>query len=194
MFYLSLKLAVLFRLRGNPVCTSANNPGIGPLCGYDTKVDEMPTNTTNSTVVCPIQSCPRDNFFEYVPVSPIPCFCAAPIRIGYRLKSPSFSYFPPHLYSFEDYLTKALELELYQLSIDSFMWEKGPRLRMYLKLFPMVDKAHSSTFNTSEVQRIRKRFTTWDFSGNDFYGPYELLNFTLLGPYSTRMYLASIDL
>lgn len=138
----------------------------------------------NSTKTCPIQACPFDNYFEYVPASPLPCFCASPLRIGYRLKSPSFSYFPPYLYPFEMYLTNALHLDTYQLSIDSLVWEKGPRLRMYLKLFPTASVNHSNTFNTSEILRIRGRFTSWEFEGSDLFGPYELLNFTLLGPYS----------
>lgn len=129
-----------------------------------------------------------DNFFEYVPASPEPCFCAAPLRIGYRLKSPSFTYFPPYVYPFEEYLTNTLNLELYQLSIDSFAWEKGPRLKMYLKLFPTLNR--SSTFDDSEVRQIRDRFTSWKFPGSDIFGPYELLNFTLLGPYSNRMCLS----
>ncbi|KAH9737061.1 protein kinase domain-containing protein [Citrus sinensis] len=176
---LTLPNNVTLRLGGNPICTSANIPNTGRFCGSDAGGDET---LTNSKVNCPVQACPVDNFFEYVPASPEPCFCAAPLRIGYRLKSPSFTYFPPYVYPFEEYLTNALNLELYQLSIDSFAWEKGPRLRMYLKLFPTLN--HSSMFDDSEVRRIRDRFTSWNFSGSDIFGPYELLNFTLLGPYS----------
>lgn len=81
------------------------------------------------------------------------------------------------------YLTSSLSLNLYQLSIDSFVWEKGPRLRMYLKIFPAAGFDHSNTFNTSEILRLRSMFTSWSFAGTDLFGPYELLNFTLLGPY-----------
>ncbi|TYI93288.1 hypothetical protein E1A91_D02G127000v1 [Gossypium mustelinum] len=116
--------------------------------------------------------------------SPLPCFCAAPLRIGYRLKSPSFSYFPPYIQPLEVYLTSSLKLSRYQLSIDTYSWEKGPRLRMYLKLFPSLNVNHSSTFNVSEVQRIRHIYTSWTFPGSALFGPYELLNFTLLGPYA----------
>ncbi|CAN1200630.1 Probable LRR receptor-like serine/threonine-protein kinase At1g06840 [Linum perenne] len=56
---------------------------------------------------------------------------------------------------------------------------------MDLKLFPLWNNAtHTSTFNLSEVQRIRNRFTSWRFPGSDLFGPYELLHFSLLGPYS----------
>lgn len=122
-------------------------------------------------------------FFEYVPDYPVPCYCAAPIRIGYRLKSPSFFYFRPYYQEFKVYLTTSLNLDVSQLSIDSFFWEEGPRLRMYLKLFPIYNSNRSHTFNMSEIQRIRGVFTSWHFPRTDFFGPYELLNFTLLGPY-----------
>ncbi|KAA8517566.1 hypothetical protein F0562_017804 [Nyssa sinensis] len=175
---------VTLRLQGNPICSNQNIQNIRQFCGSDAGGDDMPESQTNSTMICPIQACPVDNYFEYVPASPVPCFCASPLRIGYRLKSPSFSYFPPYVYPFEMYLTSSLNLDLYQLSIEYYVWEKGPRLRMYLKLFPRVSDHHSSTFNISEILRIRGIFTSWEFSGSDLFGPYELLNFTLLGPYS----------
>lgn len=179
-------LAASFRLQGNPICNNANIRNIGQFCGSEAGGDETPDSSTNSTEICPIQGCPVDYFFEYVPASPVSCYCASPVRIGYRLKSPSFSYFPPYEYPFEVYLTSSLNLEVYQLSIDSFFWEEGPRLRMNLKLFPVYSN-YSHTFNSSEIQRIRGRFTSWEFHGSDLFGPYELLNFTLLGPYATSM-------
>ncbi|KAL6988223.1 hypothetical protein U1Q18_013971 [Sarracenia purpurea var. burkii] len=176
---------VSLRLQGNPICSITNLQNIDQYCLPEGGGDYIPENTTtNSTVICPIHACPIDNNFEYVPASPLPCFCASPLRIGYRLKSPSISDFPPYVYQFEMYLTNSLNLDLYQLSIESFAWEKGPRLRMYLKLFPMESNVHSSTFNVSEILRIRSIFTSWQFPGSDLFGPYELLNFTLLGPYS----------
>lgn len=75
-------------------------------------------------------------------------------------------------------------MEPYQFWIDSYQWEKGPRLRMYLKLFPKVNETYTRTFNKSEVLRIRGIFASWRFPGSDLFGPYELLNFTLQGPYS----------
>lgn len=139
-------------------------------------------------MTCPIQACPVDDFYEYVPSSPVPCFCASPIIVEYRLKSPSFSYFLPYIQQFEEYLTSSLKLEIYQLSISSFVWEEGPRLRMQLKFFPVYGASHSHTLNASEVLRIRGIFTSWEFPQNDFFGPYELLDFKLLGPYSNSMY------
>lgn len=175
---------VTFRLHGNPICNNASIPNIGQFCGSQTGGNDIPENSTNSTM-CPIQACPVDNNYEYIPAPPMLCVCAAPLRIGYRLKSPSFSYFSPNVYyPFEMYLTSSLNLEPYQLSIESFVWEEGPRLRMYLKLFPRIVDDHTHTFNFSEILRIRGRFTSWEFNADDFFGPYELLNFTLLGPYS----------
>ncbi|KAL5825899.1 hypothetical protein ACOSQ3_021962 [Xanthoceras sorbifolium] len=44
-------------------------------------------STNSSTPECPQCSSP----FEYSRTSPFPCFCAAPLRVGYHLKSPGFS-------------------------------------------------------------------------------------------------------
>lgn len=55
---------------------------------------------------------------------------------------------------------------------------------MYLKLFPKAGTKHSNTFSRNEVLRIQGIFTTWVFPGSDLFGPYELLNFTLVGPYA----------
>ncbi|CAL5420458.1 unnamed protein product [Camellia sinensis] len=175
---------VTLRLHSNPICNNANIPNIGQFCGSQTGGNDIPENLTKSTMVCLIQECPVDGNYEFMPVSPMPCVCAAPLRIGYRLKSPSFSYFSPYVYQFETYLTSSLNLEPYQLSIESIVWEEGPRLRMYLKLFPRIIDDHTHMFNLSEILRIRGRFTSWNFTGSDLFGPYELLNFTLLGPYS----------
>ncbi|XP_030543829.1 probable LRR receptor-like serine/threonine-protein kinase At1g06840 isoform X2 [Rhodamnia argentea] len=175
---------VSLRLGGNPVCSKRNITNISQFCANEGGDDGTRGNSVNSTN-CLTQACPTDNFFEYVPASPVQCFCASPLRIGYRLKSPSFSYFPPYEDSFEVYVTSYLNMELYQLHIDSYAWEVGPRMRMYLKLFPVVNGP--TTFNASEVQRIRGIFTSWKFPGDDLFGPYELLNFTLLGPYSTMI-------
>ncbi|KAK6943297.1 Leucine-rich repeat-containing N-terminal, plant-type [Dillenia turbinata] len=178
---------VSLRLQGNPVCKNANVKNIDQFCGPE------PSGAThdilpNSTNTCPIAACPTDGFYEYVPESPVSCYCAAPIRIGYRLKSPSFSYFLPHIYAFRSYVTHSLQMDVYQLAIDSYIWEEGPRLRMYLKLYPMYNPAHHGEFNEGEILRIRGIFTSWKFPPNDFFGPYELLNFTLLGPYA-KMYV-----
>ncbi|KAI9107954.1 hypothetical protein K1719_020827 [Acacia pycnantha] len=171
---------VTLRLAGNPICKDSNIQNIGHYCASEEVESE---NSMNSTTACPAQACPANDFFEYVPDSPIPCYCAAPLRIGYRLKSPSFSYFSPYRTSFELYLTQTLHLDRYQVWIDSIAWEVGPRLRMYLKLYPNFNDFDSNTFNTSEIQRIREQFGSWNFPPTDFFGPYEFLNFTLLGPY-----------
>lgn len=178
----------MFRLRGNPICENANIANIIQFCGFEAGGDRTTERSMNSTMTCPVQACPVDNFFEYVPASPLPCFCASPLRIGYRLKSPSFSYFDPYAFPFELHVTSALKLNPYQLSIDSYFWEEGPRLRMHLKIFPPANNVHSNTFNVSEVGRIRGAFTSWHFPGDDLFGPYELLNFTLVGPYAGSMY------
>ncbi|KAK3145227.1 hypothetical protein QOZ80_4AG0325740 [Eleusine coracana subsp. coracana] len=57
--------------------------------------------------------------------------------------------------------------------ISTFMWEEGPRLKMYLKLFPN----NTAFFTASEVLRLRSLFTGWLIPDSDIFGPYELINF-----------------
>ncbi|TXG46832.1 hypothetical protein EZV62_026126 [Acer yangbiense] len=176
----SLPLNVTLWLRGNPLCSNNNLPN---LCGSKNDEESNMQVSKYSPPECPPQSCPSP--YEYSRSSPVPCFCAAPLLVEYRLKSPGFSYFRQYLTTFEEYITKGLELNPYQLDLDSFTWQKGPRLRMYLKLFPVygVDKKTTNVFNDSEVRRIRSMFTGWLIPDSDLFGPYELLDFILLEPY-----------
>ncbi|KVH94995.1 Leucine-rich repeat-containing protein [Cynara cardunculus var. scolymus] len=134
------------RLQGNPICRNSSIQNKDQFCGPKDDGDYTRAISENATG-CPIQACPTDNYFEYVPGSPVPCFCASPLRVGYRLKSPSFSFFAPYQEEFEMYVTSSLDLDFYQLFIETIRWEKGPRLRMYLKLFPKAGTKHSSTFS-----------------------------------------------
>ncbi|KAG9443313.1 hypothetical protein H6P81_014653 [Aristolochia fimbriata] len=176
---------VTIMLEGNPVCSRANVLNINQFCGSQDAEDRP--NLPNSETICPPLACPTEQNFEYVPESPEPCFCAAPIRVGYRLKSPGLSAFPPYLEPFEEYLTSGLKLNLYQLKINSYLWEEGPRLKMSLNLYPLFMNNSgniSRVFNDSELLRIRSMFTGWNIPDSDIFGPYELLNFTLLPPYA----------
>ncbi|MCL7029504.1 hypothetical protein MKW94_012957, partial [Papaver nudicaule] len=160
---------VTIRLQGNPVCINANQLKIVDFCGSLTEENDAPDETIKP--VC--NACPKDN--ERVPESPTPCFCAVPLKVGYRLKSPGFSDFRPYEDAFNVYLSSGLSLEAYQLSVISLKWEEGPRLKMHLNLFPNL----TNTFETSEIQRIRLLFTGWNIDDSDIFGPYELMNFTL---------------
>ncbi|TKY65645.1 putative leucine-rich repeat receptor serine/threonine-protein kinase [Spatholobus suberectus] len=86
---------VTLRLSGNPICKNSNIKSIGQYCGHDGHVDEVAQAPTNPSNFCSVQDCQADNFSEYDPSFPVLCFCAVPLRIGYRLKSPSFSTFLP---------------------------------------------------------------------------------------------------
>lgn len=101
------------------------------------------------------------------------------------MKSPGFSDFIPYVSEFQEYLTSGLSLDQHQLLIDSFQWQKGPRLRMYLKFFPLYgsNDNNSFIFNRSEVRRIRAMFTGWNIRDEDLFGPYELMDFTLSDVY-----------
>lgn len=118
-------------------------------------------------------SCPEN--YESNPLSPLLCFCAIPLHVEYRLKSPGFSNFDPYYVDFENYLTEGLVLSLYQLLIGSVVREEGPRFRMQMSLFPN----NNTIFNRSEVLRIRSMFTGWLIPDSELFGPYELLNFDM---------------
>ncbi|XP_059429387.1 probable LRR receptor-like serine/threonine-protein kinase At1g06840 isoform X2 [Corylus avellana] len=160
-------------LQGNPLCSTTN---LVQLCRSESEDENNSQSSTNTTSNCPYQGWPPP--CEYIPTAPVPCICAVPLLVGYRLKSPGFIDFPPYRYAFEDFLTSALMLFPYQLYIYSFAWE-GPRLRMYLKIFPVYDvNKNSHIFNGSEVRRIMSMFISWNISDPDVIGPYEVLSFT----------------
>ncbi|KAL0435127.1 UNVERIFIED_CONTAM: putative LRR receptor-like serine/threonine-protein kinase [Sesamum radiatum] len=174
---LSVPPNVTIGLQGNPLCSNEN---VSQFCAPH---EEDFSNSVNITRLndCP-QSCPPP--YEYAPASPsIRCFCAAPLYIGYRLKSPAFSYFLPYFNTFEENLSSGLGLNLYQLQIDSAAWQKGPRLRMYLKIFPTYANKSTQLLNRSEVERILSLFGGWRIRDSQVFGPFEFLNYTLPDPY-----------
>ncbi|KAJ4915226.1 putative LRR receptor-like serine/threonine-protein kinase [Raphanus sativus] len=164
-------------LQGNPLCSNGN---LLQLCGSLTEQDinQGPTSPNTTCSICPPP-------YELSPEPLRECFCAAPLLVGYRLKSPGFSDFIPYVSEFQEYLTSGLSLDQHQLLIDSFQWQKGPRLRMYLKFFPLYgsNDNNSFIFNRSEVRRIRAMFTGWNIRDEDLFGPYELMDFTLSDVY-----------
>ncbi|KAL5807667.1 hypothetical protein ACOSQ3_028358 [Xanthoceras sorbifolium] len=176
---------VSMRLEGNPVCSRANELNVIQLCGLKIGDDEIygSSNDSNVNVTCQSYPCYFSENYEYVPESPIFCFCAAPLGVGLLLRSPSISNFRPYIYRYREYLTSGLNLDLYQLSIGSFIWQKGPRLRIYVKIFPQPSNS-TNKFNKSEIQRLRDMIATFSLPSSDTFGPYQLLNFTLLGPYA----------
>ncbi|XP_043697924.1 probable LRR receptor-like serine/threonine-protein kinase At1g06840 isoform X4 [Telopea speciosissima] len=179
---LNLPPNVTIRLQGNPVCMASKQINLVQFCGSLSSDNHTDTTSTSPMGDCPIQSCPENEGYEYVPAAPLLCSCAAPLWVGYRLKSPGFSDFRPYKIPFDEYLSSSLNLALYQMVIDTFIWEEGPRLRMYLKLFPV-----NYTFNVSEIKRIKGILTSFEIPVTNIFGPYELLNFTLLGPYKNEI-------
>ncbi|XP_059429377.1 probable LRR receptor-like serine/threonine-protein kinase At1g06840 [Corylus avellana] len=167
-------------LQGNPFCSNTNLANQTLYCGSESEDRYNGQGPTNDALNCP--GCPPP--YEHPPTSPQNCSCAAPLFVGYRLKSPGFSDFRPYVNMFEQYMTSGLEILPYQLYLDTFAWESGPRLRMFLKLFPdAFDINNSFTFNRREVRRIMDKFTTWSIPDSDLFGPYELMNFTLSSVY-----------
>ncbi|KAG6519655.1 hypothetical protein ZIOFF_023153 [Zingiber officinale] len=155
-------------LFGNPLCINASQLNIVHLCQPKSvnQTSEGPTTYQNT---CP--PCPVDEHYERNPLS-MSCQCSLPLTVGFRLKSPGISDFPPYMKDFESHLTSLLHLLSHQLYIESYMWESGPRLNMSLKLFPNS----SSLFNSSEVVRLAGTLASWDIHISDVYGPYELLS------------------
>uniref|UniRef100_A0A2N9EM02 non-specific serine/threonine protein kinase n=1 Tax=Fagus sylvatica TaxID=28930 RepID=A0A2N9EM02_FAGSY len=175
----SLSPNVTVWLQGNPLCL---NSSLSQFCGLE-NVDKNNSQSSTNTSVCLAQQCAPPYEYLYSPTSPVACFCAAPLFVGYRLKSPGFIDFRPYISTFEEYMTSGLHLFLYQLHIDSFEWEVGPRLGMNLKLFPVYAENSNNIFNMSEVHRIFGIFTSLQIPGDDLFGPYELISFPLLGFY-----------
>ncbi|KAI8027762.1 putative LRR receptor-like serine/threonine-protein kinase [Camellia lanceoleosa] len=97
----SLPANVTVRLQGNPICLNTN---LVLFCGPQNENETVShtLSATNSNDNCLVQSCP----YEYAPNSP--CFCVAPLIVGYRLKSPGFRYFESYWVPFEMYLTKVI--------------------------------------------------------------------------------------
>ncbi|XP_028752821.1 probable LRR receptor-like serine/threonine-protein kinase At1g06840 [Neltuma alba] len=162
-------------LEGNPLCSNAS---LAEFCGLkandtDTKV------STYFNGSCSNRACPPP--YEPSPSSPEECYCAAPLIVDYRLKSPGISAFPSYVDLFENYMATELELFMNQLYIDAYFWENRRRLRMFLKLYPVYDVQNQSShvFNRSEVLRLRSMFTGWGIPNHDVFGPYELLGFHL---------------
>ncbi|KAG6631028.1 hypothetical protein CIPAW_13G061900 [Carya illinoinensis] len=86
-------------LQGNPLCSNVN---LVQFCGSKSEDESKTQSPTNNTLLC---SCPPP--FEDSPTSD-GCACAAPLLVGYRLKSPGFSDFLPYISDFEGYLTSAI--------------------------------------------------------------------------------------
>ena len=159
----------MYRLSGNPICTSPNQLNITQYCQSVPVI--VPDGSASNATVCP--PCSTDLPFENILMSPIRCICAIPLYVDYRLKSPGFWDFVPYEGQFQQYLSSGLSLSSYQLEVSQFMWEEVPRVMMNLKLFPN----NTAYFNKSEVLRLRGMFTGWLIPDSDIFGPYELLNF-----------------
>nr|XP_048319450.1 probable LRR receptor-like serine/threonine-protein kinase At1g06840 [Ziziphus jujuba var. spinosa] len=175
---------VTILLAGNPVCESANELKITQFCGLgDGDLVEPPGNSSSSQDECEPQICVAELFFEYAPDYPS-CFCAAPIEVWFRLRSPSMTNFRPFVDFFKAYLTSDLGMEIYQLVVDGFDWQRGPKLILHLKFFPKFSN-DSHIFSTNETRHLIEKFTKNDIHLDNFFGPYDLLNFNL-GHYYNR--------
>lgn len=168
----------IYRLQGNPVCRKQNIQNIAAYCGVINGVPAAPPMPSYSNGPCQPQSCPGG--YEYVSGAPLPCYCAAPLGVIIRLRSPSISYFPPYEDMFVSYISFNLGLDTYQVAVaPNYTWEPGPRLNILLHFFPRYgdDSNAAGEFNSSEVRRIVSDIATFSIVGNDTFGPYDLINF-----------------
>ncbi|KFK24692.1 hypothetical protein AALP_AA8G012400 [Arabis alpina] len=175
---------VTVKLYGNPLCARVNEPNIADLCGVSIVEVESPGNSSENSTTgdCKRQSCPISENYDYVIGSPVPCFCAAPLGIVLRLRSPSFSDFRPYTVAYMVDVASNLGINRYQVSIESFSWQSGPRLAINMKIFPEYSDLNR-TFNSTELQRIVDFFATFSLDTDDSLGPYEIMDISLLGPY-----------
>ncbi|KAG8068301.1 hypothetical protein GUJ93_ZPchr0005g15199 [Zizania palustris] len=160
-------------LNGNPVCKNSSGSLISDLCLPRSINQQTSKQELGTTLQC--GGCPTDKTYEHNPSLPGECFCLVPLGVGLRLKSPGVTDFHPYEFAFKIDITSKLQLFQYQLYIENYIWEVGPRLNMQLKLFP----SNTSLFNKSEVVRLRHVLAGWEITLLDVFGPYELLNFTL---------------
>ncbi|XP_015170418.1 probable LRR receptor-like serine/threonine-protein kinase At1g06840 isoform X2 [Solanum tuberosum] len=168
-------------LYGNPVCGNANERQITLFC-KSKDGDEEYGVFNNSIPSCAAQQ-PCNSYSEHVPRLADGCFCAAPFGVGFLLRSPSFSDFLPHYSDFEQWIKDSVNLNIYQIYIHSVAWQSGPRLRTFLKFFPprINDSNDFAKFNDSEIVRIANVFATFNLTGSDVFGSYDVLNFTAMG-------------
>lgn len=166
-----------------------NELDISQFCGTeDGNLVDPPGNSTSYSVDCPTQPCLVDGFYEYVPDPPLSCYCDVPLGVWIRLRSPSFSHFQPYIDQFKKYITSNLEVEPpYQLDIGKYLWQRGPRLYLFLKFSPKKRNA-TSLFITDGIQRICDRFATFEIPGDKLFGSYDLLEVCQLGEYCESRY------
>ncbi|XP_039131706.1 probable LRR receptor-like serine/threonine-protein kinase At1g06840 isoform X2 [Dioscorea cayenensis subsp. rotundata] len=162
---LNLPANVTVLLFGNKICANGSQASKFKLCQPQIIPLEF-GNSTNSDEYR--DSCPTNLGNEYNQSSPILGSCVFPVGVGFRLKSPGFSYF----HTYEDDFKLSLPFRAYQLHIDSYAWEEGPRLRMSLKIYPN----NSKPFNDMEIQGIEEKFRMWQITLPSIFGPYELLS------------------
>ncbi|GMJ08570.1 hypothetical protein like AT5G37450 [Hibiscus trionum] len=178
---------VTIRLEGNPVCASANQLNIAQFCGITIGDEDLVPGTetgtsSNSTGGCP-PTCPLSNGFKYVP-DYSGCFCTAPLAVGLRLRSPPLVDFNRYIPLYKQFVTSSLGLELYQLHVETFVWQTaGPRLRLFLNFFPQYTN-NTYTFNKTEIVRIIGVIATFAIPSSDIFGPYEVIDFTPSEAYS----------
>ena len=98
------------------------------------------------------------------------------------------SHFTPFIGQFKDYMTSKLEMDLYQLDVGNFIWQTDGKLLMFLKFFP-PNRTNFSKFSEGEIKNLASKFYSQKLPLFNLFGPYDLVNFTFIGPYENGMSL-----
>lgn len=166
---------VKVRLYGNEaICNNSAlaNPCTSMSAGF------FPEDKPNKSVAqCGSSTC-------VLPAEPVPsaaenrniCFCATPIIVGYRLKSPSFAFFTAYVTQYQDWIASGINLSTDQVHVESFFKMPGPRFESRLKIFPSWETGLHS-FNENEIMTIYGIFSDWKLPANNLFGPQELRYF-----------------
>jgi len=109
------------------------------------------------------------------------CWCATPITVKIRLKSPSFTYFDDgYLTYFQGLAARALSISVYEVRVSNATRVPGLYSQdITLLVFP---PAKSASFNLTAYENLFTQFASWSVSAGEEWsfsvvGPYDFLEF-----------------
>lgn len=131
----------------------------------------------DTVATCQPSPCvPGEEVVPYLIIKKSICICAMPIAVGYRLKSPGFSFFMSYVTEYERWIAGSIRVAQGQVYVESFLKIPGPRFSTILKIFPSEGE-EPRVFNQTEVLRIYDDFSAWKLPKSTLFGPQELLFF-----------------
>ncbi|KAG0582214.1 hypothetical protein KC19_3G043100 [Ceratodon purpureus] len=150
------------------------------------------SDAPKGTAVCP-SSCEYPALL--VEANNLTCWCATPITVQIRLKSPSFTYFDPgYLTYFQGLAARALSISTYQVRASNTTRTPGLFSQdITLLIFP---PAKSASFNESAYDAVYLQFASWRVSAGEEWsfsivGPYDFLDFFIATAGSSKKGLST---